>query len=267
MEEFRFVNQINPKVDLRIGAVPYLNGKPLIFGMEGDVKLATPTRLVELFQHRHLDVVLAPLVEYFRNDRMALLPEIGIVSRGSVESVKLFYKNNLRTVRRVAVDSSSRTSELLLRLILEKKYAIHPEYVRTSVSIDFETSVYDAMLVIGDATFRVAKKYRYLDLGKCWDELTGTPFVYACWMIDRNVDAQKVFRKLLQARDQGIKNLDRIARTTDVLPTDQVLKYLTQNIRYELGLEEVKGIRLFQHLLKEAGLLESERELLFAKVG
>lgn len=266
MDEFHFVNQISPNAEAKIGSPPYLNCKPLVFGLESEVKFAVPSRLVELFQRRHLDVVMAPVVEFFKNERMALLPEIAIASKGPVESVKFFYKTNLRTMKKVAVDSSSRTSELLLRLILAQKYAIHPEYVRTSVQINFDNSVFDGMLVIGDPAFSVAKKYRFIDLGKSWDELTGTPFVYACWMIDRNLDAEKVFQKLVTARDTGLKNIEQIVSKTDTLPTDQARKYFTQNVRYTLGPDEIKGLRLFQHMLKESGLLESERQLLFAKV-
>lgn len=264
MDEFQFAKQMDVKAEADIGAPPYLNTKPLIFGLEHEVKFAVPSRLTSLFEKRQLQVVLAPIVEFFKNNRTLLLPQIAIASNGPVESVRFYYKGLFENIKKVAVDSSSKTSELLLRLILAKQYSLNPEFISTSCKIDFENSVYDGMLVIGDAAFDFTADYPYLDLGECWQEMAGLPFVYACWMVDKDYDARKVYKSLIHSKETGIKNIDRIANQNDLLSPKSAQKYLKQSIRYDLGDPELEGIRTFQKLLKEAGLLDSQRGPAFA---
>lgn len=266
MDEFQFAKQIDIKTEAVIGAPPFLNCKPLLFGLENEVKFAVPSRLTSLFQHSQLQVVLAPIVDFFKNHRTVLLPNMAIASDGPVESVKFFYKRDIKQIKKVAVDSASHTSEMLLRLVLMKKYKLKPEFHHTAAKFDFENSVYDGLLVIGDTTFEMPKKYSFLDLGKAWKDLTGLPFVYACWMVNQDYDSKSLYKKLMKARELGLKNIERIVQQTDLLSPKIAHKYLTQNIRYTLGESEIEGLHRFQQLLKEGGYLESERELVFAHV-
>lgn len=266
MEEFNFVTQMDVKTESLIGAPPYLNSRPLIYGIEKEVKLAVPSRLTDLFQKRQLQVVLAPIVEFFRNNRALLLPEIAIASNGPVESVRFFYKSKPHDVKKVALDSSSKTSEMLLRLILKEKYGVEPEFIQSSTKIDFLNSVYDGILVIGDTALEMLNQFPSFDLGKVWTEMTELPFVYACWMVDKDQDARKIFTKLSRAKERGLQHLGQIAEENDLLTADAAQRYLTENIKFDLGEQEIKGIETFQTLLAQAGLLETERELHFANI-
>jgi len=267
VDEFQFVKELDVKTEASIGAPPFLNTKPLIYGLENEVKFAVPSRLTSLFKKHQLQVILAPIVEFFKNPRALLLPEMAIASDGPVESVKFFYRKDLKKIKKVAVDSASQTSILLLRLILSEKYNLHPEYVRTSTHIDFENSVFHGILVIGDGALEISNRHPSLDLGKCWKEMTGLPFVYACWMIDQDQQqSSSLYKKLLRSKEQGLKNLERIAHQTQVLSPQSAHKYLTQNIRFSLGEKEKEGIILFQKKLKQIGILETNRELKFAGI-
>lgn len=266
MNEFSFVSQMDVRTDASIGAPPYLNCKPLIYGIESEVKLAVPSRLTDLFQKRQLQVVLAPVVEFFRNPRAVILPDIAIASDGPVGSVRFFYKNKPHDVRKVALDSSSRTSEMLLRLILKEKYGVEPEFTAASSRIDFQNSVYDGILVIGDRALELLQKFPSFDLGKTWQELTHLPFVYACWLMDTDQDGKKVFTKLIRAKERGLQCIDQIAEENELLATADAKRYLTENIRFNLGKKEIEGVETFQNLLVQAGLLEAEKELHFANI-
>ncbi len=266
MDEFSFITQIDVKAEASIGAPPYLNSRPLIYGIEKEVKLAVPSRLTELFQKRQLQVVLAPVVEYFRNPRALLLPEIAIASDGPVESVRFFYKAKPQEVKKVALDSASKTSEQLLRLILKEKYGVTPEYTATSTKIDFLNSVYDGILIIGDRALEMADTFPSFDLGKVWKEMTGLPFVYACWLVDKDQDSRKIFTKLSRAKQRGIQSLPQIAQENERFSQATAHRYLTENIRFDLGKKEVEGLQTFQKLLAQAHLLESERPLQFANI-
>ncbi len=254
------------KAESTLGAPPFLNCRPLIYGIEKEVKLAVPSRLTALFQKRQLEVVLMPVVEFFRNPRALLLPEMAIASNGPVHSVRFFYKNKPEEVKKVALDSASKTSEMLLRLILKEKYGLTPDFSPTSVKIDFLNSVYDGILVIGDPALEMVDQFPSLDLGGVWKEMTGLPFVYACWMMDKDQDGRKVFEKLTRAKERGLQNLAQIAEENELLSAADAQNYLSQYIRFDLGEKEREGIETFQKLLVKNGLMETHRELHFANV-
>src|SRR5881409_2541171 len=110
---------------IRIGAVNYLNTKPLIYDLEtlapdAELLLDVPSRLADLLAEGRLDVALIPVIEYFRAGTYTIVPDIAIASRGPVLSVTLFSKAPWPEIRSVALDEGSRTSSALARIVLEK---------------------------------------------------------------------------------------------------------------------------------------------------
>ena len=100
---------------VRIGAVNYLNTKPLIYELdllapEAELILEVPSRLADHLADGDLDVALIPAIEYFRGGRYTIVPNIAIASRGPVLSVTLFSRVPWQDIRRVALDAGSRTS-------------------------------------------------------------------------------------------------------------------------------------------------------------
>lgn len=84
---------MSPKI--RVGAVNYLNTKPLIEDLtllspHIDLSLEVPSQLAERLSNGDLDVALIPVIEYFRARNYSIIPDIAIVSRGPVLSVTLF---------------------------------------------------------------------------------------------------------------------------------------------------------------------------------
>src|SRR6516225_2394051 len=80
---------------VRIGAVSYLNTKPLIHDFDilaphAKLILDVPSRLAELLDQGALDVALIPVIEYFRTGTYSMVPGIAIASYGPVLSVTLF---------------------------------------------------------------------------------------------------------------------------------------------------------------------------------
>src|SRR5207253_8745814 len=100
---------------VRIGAVNYLNTKPLIYHLErlapqAELSLDLPSRLADRLAAGTLDVALIPVIEYFRGDGYTIVPDVAIATRGPVLSVTLFSRLPWADVRRVALDEGSRTS-------------------------------------------------------------------------------------------------------------------------------------------------------------
>jgi len=173
--------------NIRIGAVEYLNTKPLICDLDllapdAALRLETPSRLaVELAEDR-LDVALIPVIEYFRAGTYTLLPDIAIVSRGPVLSVTVFSRVPWSDIRSLALDEGSRTSAALTRILTQRRYGKQPEFVPLSTNKPAEEVDSDAVLLIGDRAMRAALPgfaYSY-DLGQEWQDWTGLPFVTQC---------------------------------------------------------------------------------------
>src|SRR5947208_12259625 len=117
---------------IRIGAVSYLNTKPLVHELaelapDAQLLLDYPSRLADMMARGELDVALIPVIEYFRAGTYSLVPNIAIASQGPVLSVTLFSRVPWPQIRRVSLDEGSRTSAALTQVLLRKKYGVQPE--------------------------------------------------------------------------------------------------------------------------------------------
>jgi chorismate dehydratase len=249
---------------VRIGAVAYLNSKPLIHDLaalapEAELMLDVPSRLAELLEQSCLDVALIPVVEYFRSGSYRIVPDIAIVSDGPVLSVTLFSKKAWPDIRRVALDEGSRTSAALTQVLLRKRYGIAPEVVPLPLNAAAEEANADAVLLIGDRAMHACLPgfAHAFDLGQEWRDWTGLPFVYAVWAVRAGADLGDVEAALHEAKRRGCARVGPIAqREAPRLGLDAGFcrRYLTNIIRFDLGPRELAGLRRFHGLAAELGL-------------
>lgn len=236
----------------KIGSVPYLNAKPLIEGLEG-VVIRPPSRLGALVASGKVDVALVSSIEALRHG-WAHIPGIAVASPGETDSVRLHHKTDIGRIRRVALDRNSRTSNVLCRIILEKRYGLRPRYVTRDPSRGISFRGVDAVLTIGDNSF-YTNGVPFLDLGTAWKEFTGRPFVYALWAHrPGHPQAREMAAVLRKAKALGLVRVEGIARREAArlgLPTRTCLTYLTKRITYDLGPAERAGLRLFGKLAEE----------------
>src|SRR5262245_26227791 len=144
---------------IRIGAVNYLNTKPLIYELDelvpaGELILDVPSRLADFLAEGRLDVALIPSIEYFRAGRYRIVPSIAIASRGPVLSVTLFSRVPWSAIRRVTLDEGSRTSAALTQVLARKRYGLSPEIRPLLLDGQAEDADADAVLLIGDRAMR-----------------------------------------------------------------------------------------------------------------
>src|SRR5438105_5501192 len=144
---------------IRIGAVSYLNSKPLVHELEAlapqaELILDYPSRLADQLACGELEVALIPVIEYFRAGHYSLVPNISIAGDGPVLSVTLFSRTPWTQIRRVALDEGSRTSAALAQILLRKRYGIAPEIVPLPLAHEAEDADADAVLLIGDRAMR-----------------------------------------------------------------------------------------------------------------
>ncbi len=245
----------------RVGAVPYLNAIPLVYGLEDRVQFFPPARLSDEFDAGRVDVGLLPVVEYFKGEDRLLLPGIAIGCAGPVRSVMLFMNKPLKQLRTIGVDKRSRTSAMLLRVILEIHHKLQPSYVEIDPEKEIQREAFDAVLIIGDQALRYATNQETLDLGEEWMRWTGLPFVFACWQMRRGFSDASTARLLEEAALAGRNKIDVIASLVPGLDPVFVREYLTKNLCYDLGEDQEHAIELFVRFLAQLGAPVRERKI------
>ncbi|MBA4062351.1 MAG: hypothetical protein C0501_01335 [Isosphaera sp.] len=250
---------------LRVGAVNYLNAKPLVerlteFAPTIDLTFDLPSRLADRMAAGDLDVGLIPVVEYLRGDGYTLVPDIAIASRGPVLSVTLFSRVPWADIRSVALDEGSRTSAALTRILLRARHGVSPRFEPLPIDAPAEDAGTDAVLLIGDRAMRAClpgHPHAY-DLGDEWTTWTGLPTVYAAWAVRPGVDLAAAGRAFHRAKECGTSRAGVIAhREAAALGLDPgyCRRYLANIIRYDLGPAEWAGLRRFHAEAAKLGLV------------
>ena len=255
------VNRLPPAVDasrqpLRVGAVQYLNTKPLVHGLASlglDVCYDLPSRLADRLARGQLDVALIPSIELFRGAGYRVVSDACIGCRGPVMSVKLFFRTAPGRVTRLAVDEGSRTSATLARIMLSERFEVRPEIEVLPIGAGLDDTRADAVLLIGDRAIGSHRgSFQHVwDLGDEWCRWQGLPFVFAVWAASAavaDVDLLRIERVLAAARDSGRANLAAIASAEAAahgLTVPQCLSYLRDNLHYDLGPREREALSAF----------------------
>lgn len=248
---------------IRVGAVSYLNTRPLIEGLadfSSDIHLSLdlPSRLADQLRAGKLDVGLIPVIEYFRSGEYTMLPNIAIASRGPVLSVTLFSRVPLPEVRTLSLDIGSRTSAALTQVLLRNRYGVRPEVSSLSLEQDAESLTTDAVLLIGDRAMKACLPgYPFaFDLGQEWFDWTGLPFVFAVWAVRKGVELGDTLDAFYRAKQHGLSRVGVIAqREAPGLGLDAGFcrRYLNHIIQFDLGPREEAGLRRYYELACELG--------------
>jgi len=249
----------------RIGCVPYLNAKPLIYGLENEVVLEHPARLAQRLAARELDTGLVPVVEAFRRPGYVIVDGISIACCGPVYSVILAHRVPLQSLREVVVDAASGTSALLLKVLLQKRFGLKLRYVTESLADKHSTA--DAQMLIGDQAIRFHQTcgdWQILDLGQAWSDWTHMPFVFAVWAVHADYpELPTLVKKLVAARTAGCAHIEDIIAREQGGDAAFRRRYFGHNVYFNLGPHEKKAMRLFQQHLLELGSLEEKLALRF----
>ena len=268
---------------VRLGAVGYLNARPLVFGLDRaddfTLRFDVPSRCATLLHAAEIDLGLIPSIEYLRGpavDAYRIVPGLAIASCGAVASVALYITRPIKDVRSIALDTSSRTSVALVSVLCARAFGIAPDLRAHQPDLGAMLATADAALVIGDNALFIDSgevevsgrgvHVEKLDLGAVWQQTTGLPFVYAFWagrpgaLTERQVDA------LRAAKRDGLAHLPEIAASYFADSAGRqamAVQYLRDNIRFDLGDSERAGLERFYAYAAELGVVDQAGTPLF----
>jgi chorismate dehydratase len=269
---------------MRIGAVNYLNSKPLVHGLEAlapEMRLCydLPSRLADSLAAGRLDVALIPTVEFFRTPGYSIVSDACVACFGPVLSVKLYFRVPPEEVRRVALDEGSRTSAALTQILLAELCGVRPQWETLPIGCGLQATEADAVLLIGDRAIKnggevasangwqgstlIPEFAEVWDLGEVWSRWTGLPFVFAMWIARPDVDPSEIAVVLSAARDEGVRRCVQIASheaSALQISSELASGYLRDNLHFTIGRRERLGLRRFYELCVAHGLAPRDLE-------
>lgn len=259
----------------RVAASSYLNSAPLIWsftkGSRRDAVSyvdAVPARCADLVAGDEADFGLVPIIEYQRIPGVKLVRGVCVGARQKVRSVLLVSRlNNLKKIRSVALDQSSRTSATLTKIIFKEFLRTAPSWATSSPDLTSMLRESDAALMIGDPAMTFPRKgLNVWDLASLWHDFTGTGFVFAMWMARAGLPPVTLSLDFAAARDEGVEAIEQIVEDYKDrlhLPADDLRDYLTNNVTFNLDYHLQTGMQLYFELAGRHGLIERQRPLEF----
>ncbi len=268
---YLFVN--SRRKHLRIGAVQYLNSRPLIECLpdlfpEADIVTDVPSRLADGLSDGLFDVALVPSVETLRLPGARVVSDACVACDGPVRSVKLLGRVPPERITTLAIDDGSRTSAALARILLQEKFGVEPKLQALAIGAAVAETSADAAVVIGDrAMAPVGGEFAFVwDLGAEWFDWTGMPFVFAMWTAGPQVDVDGLRERFAEARDRGVQRCAEIARREAAglkISEKDCLSYLQEALVFQLGRRQREGLLRFGRLAVAHGLVPKEARFVF----
>ncbi len=277
---------------MRIAASTYLNSAPLVhsfaskaFGARytflGD---AAPSRCAAMLAAKQADIALIPVIEYQRIPDLLVIPNIAVAAKRQVRSVLLVARKPLAEIKTLALDTSSRTSQALVQIVLAERYGVTPQLLEHTPRLGAGfASVFaeaDAALVIGDPALCLMTEAEALgltiyDLAEEWHALTGLPFVFAVWAVraealaESRLEPNQLVSDFLEAKAEGLRRVPEIAAQFVAelpLPLSDLLDYLHINVNYDLDETNRTGLQRYYERAATHGFIEIAQPLRFLSV-
>ncbi len=241
---------------IRVGAVSYLNTKPLLYGILRSpvirgiqLIIDYPSRIADMLLNDEIDIGLVPVAVIPQMREYYICGDYCIGSDGPVASVCLFCERPIEEITTVLLDYQSRTSVQLAKVLLEEFWKLTPELVDGGGDFRDHIKGTTAGVVIGDRALEQRKVSPYIyDLGDAWKNLTGLPFVFAAWISNKPLDRDFII-KFNEANGKGLQHIDAIVAENPYSVFD-LHDYFTKFLDYRLDDPKRKGLARFLDYLQ-----------------
>jgi len=293
---------------LRISIVEFLNTAPLVWGFTDgplrgryNLSFTVPSLCAEALRSGKVDVAIIPAIEYQRMEGMVVLPEMAVAAKGEVRSILVLAKKPIEHAKRIALDTNSRSSVALTRLLCKGFWRIAPEFIDAAPDPAAMLAEADAALVIGDPALRIRLKVDALsaktpdakgcgceegasqikedqivpgvdtlfvyDVAEQWRQMTGKPCVLAVWVGRRELITPEVVADFLASKEYGLARIGEIAEAASLkleLPPRDLEIYLRDHIDFSLDAANLEGLELYFRECAAAGLIPRAKPIEFA---
>jgi chorismate dehydratase len=239
---------------IKISCVSYLNSKPFIYGLqhspiknEIDLQLDIPSECARKLEENLVDVGLVPVAALEEMDEYHILSDYCIGADGEVGSVLLVSDVPLQQIQHILLDYQSRTSVILAQVLAEKFWKIAPQFQETHENYESVIGGTTAAIIIGDRTFAMKAKFKYVyDLAHEWKLFTNLPFVFACWVSNKEVDRTFV-KRFNEALRFGLMNSETVVNEfkKETGADFNVKDYLENKISYAFDERKKFALELF----------------------
>jgi predicted solute-binding protein len=222
------------------------------------LRFDVPSVCAALLARGEIDLGMVPSITWLDRPGDRIVPGVCIGSDGPVASVAIFTRVPIRSVRTLALDTSSRTSAALTRILCARRFEIAPVFVPHAPDLSAMLAIADAALLIGDPALFIdhrALGAEKIDLGLAWTDLTGLPFVWAFWSGPATAADAAVIDTLQRARERGVAEADAIADAYcagDPARQAVARRYLHVHMRYAFDGRMRQGLERYY---READLL------------
>jgi len=254
---------------IRISAVSYLNTFPFVYGLkhsglntECEIALDIPSVCAEKLISGKVDIGLIPVAAILQVKNANIISNYCIGANGKVKTVCLFSEVPLNEIKTILLDYQSRTSVLLTKILAKEYWKINPEFVNAEEGFEKNIKGNTAGVVIGDRAFSLTPSSSAqregssvllaYDLAYEWKNFTNLPFVFACWVANKNLPAEFI-SDFNSALKNGLDNIDKALEEfpPSVISTAEAKKYLSENISYDFDADKKKALELFNQLAEK----------------
>lgn len=239
---------------IRVSAVSYLNTKPFIYGLKKsnlfhnlNLTLDYPSLCAEKLLNNKADISLVPISVLNNQPGLRMISDYCIGADGYVESVCLFSNTPINNIKTIYLDYQSKTSNQLLVILLKEYWKIEPQIISVSEEITKALNREEGKLIIGDRAFKLRGEFHYTyDLAFHWKQMTGLPFVFACWMTNKDLD-NGFLQSFNHALSKGLNNMSKVIKIIDKKEHAcyNIKDYLMNKISYNLDNKKRSSIDLF----------------------
>jgi chorismate dehydratase len=249
----------------RVASVPFVNARPLVLALErfgwAEVSYTVPAKLPALLDAGLADVILVSSFDALRTAGRSAAGSCAIASLAAAESVRLFSKVPFGSIKTLALDQSSLTTNHVAMLMLAERYGVKPDVETAPPSLHDMLRDHDACILIGDIGMEAdGTGLHVMDLGQEWLDWTGKPFVWALWVGTSALEPSLV-DMLDRSIRWGLENMDEVvqdAMNRAGWSREMADHYLREVMSYDFSPAHREGLELFRQGLVRQGFIADQ---------
>jgi len=240
-----------------VSIVNYYNTIPFLYGINHsgfksqiNLELDIPSVCAQKLKNKQVEIGLVPVAILPELKSYQIITDYCIGAIGKVDSVKLFSERPLEELTHVLLDYQSKTSVTLVQVLNKHFWKKNIQFINATKGFENQISGTTGAVIIGDRTFGLTSHPYQYDLSEEWQNFTGLPFVFACWV--SNVPLEENFiNEFNNALSYGVNHIEEsvIEKPNHALG-DKALDYLKNKISYNLDADKRKALNMFLELMK-----------------